>query len=171
MGLRPGRVILLHGASSSGKSTLARELQACLPEPYLRLSFDTLRDGGAFPGRERFEWSSMRASVFTGLHHMVGACVRAGNNVLFEHILDTDGWMQDVQSALCGLDVFWFGVHCRLETLVARELTRGDRAIGSAQRDFASVHAGMRYDIHVNGEGDPAAQAARVVACLRKGYA
>ena len=46
-----GRIILLNGASSSGKSTLARELQAELDTPFLYLSSDQLVDGGAIPGR------------------------------------------------------------------------------------------------------------------------
>jgi chloramphenicol 3-O phosphotransferase len=34
----PGRIILLNGASSSGKSTLAKALQAALNEPFLHVS-------------------------------------------------------------------------------------------------------------------------------------
>jgi chloramphenicol 3-O phosphotransferase len=35
-------VIVLNGTSSSGKSTIARELQLVLPQPYLTLGVDTL---------------------------------------------------------------------------------------------------------------------------------
>ncbi|MGA1600219.1 MAG: phosphotransferase-like protein [bacterium] len=39
---RPGNVILLNGASSSGKSTLAQDLQARLDEPFWHFSIDHL---------------------------------------------------------------------------------------------------------------------------------
>src|SRR3989475_10619701 len=38
---RPGQVIVLNGASSSGKSTVGRELQRILPRPYLFAGIDT----------------------------------------------------------------------------------------------------------------------------------
>ena len=47
----PGRIILLNGASSSGKSTLARAMQQALPEPFLHVSSDHLVDSGMLPAR------------------------------------------------------------------------------------------------------------------------
>src|SRR5437773_6262428 len=38
---RPGQVIVLNGASSSGKSTVGRELQRILPRPYLFTGIDS----------------------------------------------------------------------------------------------------------------------------------
>ena len=37
---RPGRIILLNGTSSSGKTTLVRALQAILPDPWLEIGID-----------------------------------------------------------------------------------------------------------------------------------
>ena len=159
-----GQVIVLHGASSSGKSTLAAALQQELPVPFLRLSFDTLRDTGALPDRSIFPWQERRAFVFSGLHRAVAAFATAGNNVIFEHILDTPGFHADLSDALAGLDVLMVGVQCRLETLVAREVDRGDRTIGSAEQDFHKVHKGMRYDLEVDGEGDARTESARIIA-------
>jgi len=45
----PGRIILLNGASSSGKSTLAKALQQALPEPFLHVSSDHLVASGMLP--------------------------------------------------------------------------------------------------------------------------
>ena len=44
----PGKIILINGASSAGKSTLAHALQQKLPEPFLHWSFDHLRESNAF---------------------------------------------------------------------------------------------------------------------------
>ena len=36
----PGQIILLNGTSSAGKSTIAKQLQAVLPQPYLHTGID-----------------------------------------------------------------------------------------------------------------------------------
>ena len=43
------QIIFLHGASSSGKSTIAKALQACIEKPFWHISIDHLRDAGVLP--------------------------------------------------------------------------------------------------------------------------
>src|SRR5262245_57140448 len=68
----PGKIILLNGASSAGKSTLARSLQQRLPDPFMHWSFDHLRESNALPmARIRageLDWTRMRPAVFDGFH-------------------------------------------------------------------------------------------------------
>jgi chloramphenicol 3-O phosphotransferase len=45
----PGRIIFLNGASSSGKSTLAKAMQQALPEPFLHVSSDHVVASGMLP--------------------------------------------------------------------------------------------------------------------------
>lgn len=49
----PGKIILVHGASSSGKTTLCRALQARLDAPFRHYSIDHFRGSGVLP-TERF---------------------------------------------------------------------------------------------------------------------
>jgi chloramphenicol 3-O-phosphotransferase len=44
-----GQMILLNGASSSGKSSLARAVQATIDRPFWHISIDHLRDSGVLP--------------------------------------------------------------------------------------------------------------------------
>jgi chloramphenicol 3-O phosphotransferase len=46
--------------------------------------------------------------------------------------------------------LFVVGVHAPLDVLEARELARGDRAIGLARWQFARVHQGVAYDFEVD---------------------
>ena len=66
--------------------------------------------------------------------------------------MDTNEWLD----ALCNPpehdDVFFVAVHCPLETLIEREKHRGDRPIGSAKRDFETIHAGKIYDLELDME-------------------
>jgi chloramphenicol 3-O phosphotransferase len=154
-----GKIILLHGASSSGKSTLARALQATLSEPFWHISFDHLRDSGVLPSARiasgDFRWKDMRPSFFDGFHRSLAAYARAGNNLIVEHILDTPGWLPDLVRLLEPYDVYFVGVRCSLDELVRRETARGDRPLGSAATDYQTVHSGLVYDLEVDTEKSP----------------
>ena len=154
----PGKIIFLHGASSSGKSTLSRGLQARLGEPFWHISIDHLRDAGVLPmarfkSRE-FEWKAARAPFFDGFHRSLAAYAAAGNNLVLEHILDTDGWLEQLVQLFMPFDVFFVGVHCPLPMLIQREAARGDRPVGSAEQDFGTIHIGKRYDFEVHADRD-----------------
>lgn len=170
---RPGQIIFIHGPSSAGKSTLARALQAEIDVPFWHISIDHLRDSGVLPlDRVRagdFDWKAMRAPFFDGFHASLSSYARAGNNLILEHILDTEGWDSDLRKLFDGLDVFFVGLHCALETLNAREAVRGDRPAGSAAADFHRVHLGRRYDLEVQSEDGVEANVARILTGWRSG--
>jgi len=165
------QIIFLHGASSSGKSTLARALQAALPEPFWHYSIDHLRDSGVLP-MVRFKsgelsWTDQRAAFFDGFHRSVAAFADAGNNLILEHILDTPGWQQQLATLLASHDMLFVGLHCGLDELKRREAARGDRPAGSAEADFTSIHAGRRYDVEIHTEDGADANAVRILALLQ----
>jgi chloramphenicol 3-O-phosphotransferase/catechol 2,3-dioxygenase-like lactoylglutathione lyase family enzyme len=150
----PGKIILLNGASSSGKSTLARGLQAALPEPFWHFSIDHLMVADVLPKarieRGEFPWRALRPQFFEGFHRCLPALAAAGNNVLVEHIFEAEDWMQRLLRLLGPLDVFFVGLHCPLPELERRERARGDRRIGDARSDFAVAHRHCVYDIEVD---------------------
>ena len=83
----PGRIILLNGASSSGKSTLAKALQEVLDEPFLHVSSDQLVAAGFLPQRREEEgpfewWRQMRPRFFAGFHRCLPALAEAGNDLI-----------------------------------------------------------------------------------------
>ncbi len=167
-----GKVIFLHGASSSGKSTIARRLQAAVERPFLHYSIDHLRDAGVWPWdrfrRGDFAWPDVRAQYFDGFHRSVAGFVEAGNNVILEHILDTEGWLEQLRALLVGRDVFFVGVHCDLNELRRRERSRGERMAGSAEADFHSIHRDLHYDLALHtGGADPDALVAQLLAAWR----
>ena len=152
----PGRIILLNGASSSGKTVLARALQDRIETPFWHLSIDHFRDSGVLPmariARRDFRWSDLRGRFFAGFHATLAACAEAGNDLIVEHILEDGGWCETLIELLKPFNVYFIGVHCSLEELTRREVARGDRLLGSAVRDFHSVHIGRCYDIEVQSE-------------------
>ena len=164
-------VIFLHGASSSGKSTLARAVQAKIELPFWHYSIDHLRDSSVLP-MARFKsgelsWMEQRAAFFDGFHRSVGAFADAGNNIILEHILDTSGWHEQLASLLGTHDVLFVGLRVSLSELRRREEARGDRPLGSAEADFHAVHRGMAYDLQLDTEDGVEPNADRVIAAWR----
>lgn len=161
-------ILFLHGASSSGKSTLARAVQTKSSELFWHYSIDHLRDSGIVPMPRLkagdFRWADHSAAFFEGYHRSVAAIADAGNNVIIEHILDTPGWHERLQELLAPHRVIFVGLHVALAELNRREAARGDREVGSAEADFHSVHKGLRYDLELDTGGDLPGNVDRVLA-------
>lgn len=164
------QVIVLNGGSSSGKTSIARCLQAILPRPWLRLSVDdliealppSLTEAGAGPGMA--VGPAGEVSIGAGFREMeaawmagVAAMARAGAPVILDDVFLSGAAAKERTAAyLAGLRVLWAGVRCAPEVAVAREAARGDRATGMAASQAAVVHEGVRYDVEVDsGQAGP----------------
>lgn len=162
----PGKVILLNGASSSGKSSIARALQSQLEEPFWHISIDHLRDAGVLPlDRIRsgeFDWPQLREAFFIGFERSLAAYLSAGNNLIVDYIIETEEWSKRLFGLLESADLFVVGVHCPVEELERRERDRGDRPVGDARRDFETCHLHCRYDFEVESMISPDINAAAI---------
>ena len=138
------QVIVLNGGSSSGKSGIARCLQAVLPDPWLVLGVDTLIQ--ALPASSPMsaagiefasggdvvvgpEFRALEAAWMAG----VAAMARAGARIVVDDaFLGGAASQQRWQRALDGLQVLWAGVRCDSAVAAGREIARGDRVTGMA---------------------------------------
>ncbi|MEV6238943.1 chloramphenicol phosphotransferase CPT [Lentzea sp. NPDC051838] len=179
------QVIVLNGGSSSGKSGIARCLQAVLADrsagAWLAIGVDTLID--VMPPRLRLGAEGIGfaddGEVTVGAEFRVledawmegvAAMVRAGARVIVD-----DVFLGGVESrrrwekALRGLEVVWVGVRCDAEVAAGRELARGDRVAGMAAVQAELVHRGMSYDVEVDTGRSEAIECAEVIAENVKG--
>ena len=156
------QVIVLNGGSSSGKTGIARCLQALLPQPWLKLGVDDLIDalppsltdsgsGVAFGQQGEVEigegFREMEAAWLTG----IAAMVRAGARVIVDDVFLGGAASQErVRTHLEGLEVLWVGVRCAPEIAAGREIARGDRIGGMAASQATLVHEGVTYDVEVD---------------------
>ncbi|HZR53952.1 MAG TPA: chloramphenicol phosphotransferase CPT [Streptosporangiaceae bacterium] len=170
------QVIVLNGCSSSGKSTIARCLQAILPRPWISLSVDDLvaalppsltetgtgiafAEDGTVTVDERFD--EIQAAWLTG----VGAMARAGARVIIDDVFLGGGASQErTRGHLAGLEVLWVGVHCDPAIAADREQARGDRVTGMAAAQTQIVHHGVVYDVEVDTSHTESLDCARVIA-------
>jgi len=170
------QVIVLNGGSSSGKSGIARCLQAVLPDPWLAFGVDTLiqampasvqmsaagiefaADGEVTVGPE---FRALEAAWIEG----VAAMARAGARIIVdEAFLGGAASQWRWQNALDALRVLWVGVRCDSAVAEAREVARGDRVVGMAAAQAALVHQGVTYDLQVDTTHTEALDCARAIA-------
>jgi chloramphenicol 3-O phosphotransferase len=158
----PGRIIFLNGASSSGKSTLARALQQTLPEPFLHVSGDHLVASGMLPARRDPAgpfawWEEMRPRFFAGFHRCLPGLAAAGNDLIAEHVIEFPAWREELARLLAGLDVFMVGVHCDVAEIDRRERARGDRRIGEGRSHVEAdlIHTFGPYDLDIDTTHSP----------------
>jgi chloramphenicol 3-O phosphotransferase len=147
-----GRIILLNGTSSAGKSKLAAALREELSEPFCYFSSDQLTDAGF--RTKNYEIKDVdapneRDRFFEGFHQAIVAFADAGNDLIVEHIVEELRWAEQLKNLFAGKDVFWVGVHAPIEVLEQREIQRGDRRLGEAKYHL-KTHQYCRYDIEVD---------------------
>jgi chloramphenicol 3-O phosphotransferase len=170
------QVIVLNGGSSSGKSGIARCLQAVLPDPWLTVGTDALvqglpaslqaseagvefaADGGVSVGPE---FRTLEAAWMEG----IAAMTRAGARVILDEVfLGGAASQQRWQKALGGLSVLWVAVRCDSAVAAGREIARGDRIQGMAVSQAELVHRGVAYDLEVDTTHTEALICARTIA-------
>src|SRR5262245_44948625 len=137
--MSPGRIVLLNGTSSSGKSTIARELQAILAEPYLHLGIDTFigmlppRFFGAQPpadegfflhehgDRVDITAGPVARRLLLGMYRCFAALASAGNNLIIDYVFLDAGGVADMVAVLAPFPAWFVGIHCPLAVALQRE--------------------------------------------------
>ena len=169
-------MIVLNGGSSSGKSELARCLQAVLPEPWLTFGTDTFveglpaamrdsdagiefaPDGGVIVGTE---FRTLEAAWIAGIVAMVHAGARVIVDEVFLGGAESQArWL----TALGDTPTLWVGVRCDAAVATRREAARGDRVAGMAAAQAELVHRGVTYDLEVDTNHTAALTCADTIA-------
>ncbi len=159
--MRPGRILILNGTSSSGKTTLASALRSKLEPQFCYYASDQLADAAFRPIDAEARWAG-REAFFQGFHRSISCFAGAGLDLLVEHIVEEQSWAEELRELLAPFDVFWVGVHAETKELERRERLRGDRQIGEAVYHL-KTHQFCRYDLEVDGARPVAEVAAMVV--------
>lgn len=150
-------VIILNGTGSSGKTSLAKELQELLLTQYLNFSIDSVLY--ALPPtdlQKMIDGKPIRrtgydyAQLVTGYHHCVKGLLISGCRLILDNAWTNKDEIDDLNGMLAGYDVIRVKVQCDLVVCQAREIARGDRAIGLAEGEFPLVHQHMDYDTTID---------------------
>lgn len=171
--IEPGTIILLNGASSSGKSSILSSIQNTFDEPFL--------DGGIdkfiwmLPKRclERPLWDEVLGlaveagdsgrKLFSGMHHAIAVLSQRGNNVVADHVLVEKDWWVECASLFYDRPAYLIKVFCPLEVLMERETQRPCRTPGQAQAQFDRVHLYLECDLELDTSQLSADACARLI--------
>jgi chloramphenicol 3-O phosphotransferase len=174
------QVIILNGGSSSGKSGIARCLQAILPQPWLTFGTDSFVD--ALPAAMRAPDSGSGSGIEFGADGSVTvgagfrtleaawiagmvAMARAGARLVVDEVfLGGAESQRRWRDHLGDVPVLWVGVRCDGAVAAARETARGDRIAGMASAQAELVHRGVGYDVEVDTTHTEAMSCARLIA-------
>jgi len=173
-----GRVVLLHGTSSSGKTTVARAVQTLSDEPWLRLGIDTF--WSAIDERwmehgpraaEGFLWSNdativpgrVGDQIAAGMRAAIAACARCGNDMLVDDVFIDPRWLDGWRVELAGLEWLLVGVLAPLSVLEDREEKRGNRITGEARAQAGTIHSGVEYDLTLDTASQSPEECARAI--------
>ncbi|HMS93869.1 MAG TPA: hypothetical protein PKA03_01350 [Tabrizicola sp.] len=175
------RIVILNGVGSVGKSSLARALQARARLPLLHVAMDgflemlplALQDhlvGVSYERTERgveVRVGPVGARLLDGMLGAVAALAEAGNDLVFDTVMDRET-MALCRKWLTRFETVFVGLTAPLAVIEAREASRGDREIGLARAQVASVHVGIDDDL-VLDMAELTPDAAAQVLCERFG--
>jgi chloramphenicol 3-O phosphotransferase len=164
---RTGHVIILNGASSSGKSSIAQALLARLDPPHFHLAVDAINSM-----RSRSKTRAVPDAALpdilrrtrAGFHRAVAGMALAGNDVVMDYVFSEPWRLRDCLTVLSGLRVILVAVRCDLEELEKRERHRTDREEGLARAQVGVVHAHGDHDIEVWSDRMDPNRCAEVIA-------
>ncbi|MFD7535063.1 chloramphenicol phosphotransferase CPT family protein [Streptomyces sp. NPDC059819] len=162
-----GRIIFLNGTSSSGKSSIARELVDILDDGvFFHLAVDSFNAMRTKRNLAQEDLDVALRRTRLGFHRSIAAMAEVGNDVVVDHVLSEPWRLIDCLSVLPPDNVLFVGVRCRLDELARREQARGDRPPGLAALQYDLVHQHGDYDI----ECDTSAASPRDCAELIKEF-
>ena len=148
-------IVVLNGASSSGKTTLARELQLTFQEPYLRFGTDTVHSmlPSRFAGGKKTQNENIVRTAILGMNSCAATFADAGNNVIVDTVMLNRESVAECARALVRYRAFFIGLFCDDGELRRRSSGRGRDMVNIALQQARYVHTHSIYDLKISTEG------------------
>ena len=168
-----GRLIILNGGSSAGKTSLGRAMQDLLPDCHMLLGIDafwlalpptqlnlshvsaeyyTWRSETGADGREYFviEPGPILDQAMYARYRAIKAYLDFGLHVIADDVVWKRDWLVDMVRLFDGYHVTFVGVHVSDAEGARREILRGDRHAGWNRGGARAAHAHAIYDLEID---------------------
>lgn len=189
-----GKVIILDGSPSVGKSTIAEEIQEIADTPYYYLSVDdfvkklplrwmqftddleNIEGIGFQPTTDsegnpeiRFKAGPLGEKLILGYINAIAGFAQAGNCIVADAIITDPKWLEWLSDQLSEFPTFLIGLWAPLEVLEQREKTRFEPQ-GTTRGRFKEVYSLEKpYDLQIDTSRTTAKEAAvKILALVNK---
>ncbi len=140
------RVILLNGASSSGKSTLAIALKEKLNWEFDIVSIDEFLKMSA----DEVIYEDDVFDINPLICKRAVETLKSGHGVIIDHVITSERIYRQLREELEGYEFIKVKAECPLSELEKRERDRGDRCKGSAKASYEYLYPKDGYDVTVD---------------------
>lgn len=164
--------IVLNGASSAGKTSIARSLQRLSRTPVLHASLDAFTDMFHWPaiGEPELRRECHRFGV-ANFHAALPLLAASRFPIVVDHVFEQHAWFEACRDALKYKKTYFVGVRCPLAVLEEREKARGDRRAGLSRWQFDRVHEQKPYALEIDtSERSPDECAVAIIAWVANNH-
>ena len=131
-----GHIICLNGVTSSGKTSIAKEIQVIAEQNYYHVSLDMFEQMANLKYRIRAYYSEMNDCV-TVMYETIASFAKLGKNVILDTVLlDIPEFPRVYErlTEICeGIKIFNIHIICPIDECEKRTIARGDRRMGLSE--------------------------------------
>ncbi len=189
---QPGKLIILNGGSSAGKTSLAKAFQSISDETFLLMGIDLF--WFTLPPKqtdlqkvepEYYSWAIEESDgkpvfhilpgpildqLMIGRYQAIAAYLQLGFNVIADDVIWKRLWLEECLKAIEPYQTFFIHVYCSDEEGSRREQLRGDRYPGWHRGSAYYSNSDAIYDLEIDTSIDcPETCAAKLKAALKDG--
>ena len=160
------QIILMNGPSSSGKSTLSRNLQTLIQEKcQLRFEVISIDDFMKIATNETI----YEDDVYEINEELCTAALKeleTADGIIIDHVITSPRIYQQLRDILDNYPIRTVRVTCPLEILREREIQRGDRCPGSAEASLTYLYPKEGYDLNLDTHAHSSLECAKKIHSL-----
>lgn len=131
-----GHIICLNGVTSSGKTSIAKEIQNISEQNYYHVSLDMFEQMANLKYRIKAYYTELNDGV-TVMYEAVSSFAKLGKNVILDTVLLNIPEFPNIYERLLetceGIRIFNIHVVCPLDECEKRTIARGDRRLGLSE--------------------------------------
>lgn len=184
--MNPGKVIIINGGSSAGKTSMSLDFQEINHEPYFLLGIDVY--WFTMPRKEIdlerctpdfYTWceeetpdglkyfrilpGEMLNELMLARYNSMAAYLQRGLNVIADEVFWSKEWLLESLRVFRNYTCYFVGIVCEDAELSRREIQRGDRYLGWARGSQIYAHKDAIYDLKIDNTHKSPVECAREI--------
>lgn len=169
--MKKGTVIYLNGVTSTGKTSISREMQKQSSKLIYNLSNDMI---AYMLNSERYRenyWITLFNTIYV-MYDIAVMLSDKGHDVIIDGMIvnppGVNGHYEHIIDVFSNSNLVVVEVHCPLEECKRRNIARGDRGVDQSDRQHQTMVKDVKHDFFINTqENDPETCAKQILEYLK----